>query len=113
MIKSDQFITDEIRKAAEQEALANLMNAFSEGMFQKVMAKLAQGKRGWDKPEIIETLKGQLADNINSGDWVDVAIISMFLWNIKQPDKPEVAVTNAPPVAEPTNEVRPVPPPPQ
>ena len=98
MIKSDQYITDEVRKAAESEALANLMNVFSEAMFSKVIAKMQQGYHGWDKkdPMIIELLKNRLADNVNRGDWVDVANVSMFLWNMQQSDSPAVEVTKTP-----------------
>lgn len=85
MIKSDQYITDEVRKAAESEALANLMNAFSEAMFAKIVSKMQQGYSGWDKkdPIMIELLKNRLADNVNHGDWIDVANVSMFLWNMQ------------------------------
>jgi len=98
MIKSDTYITDEIRNAAEQEALATLMNTFTEKMFEKTMVKKKAGYRGWDSlsPETIESLKAKLADNINDGDWIDVANICMFLWNLKQPDPPVVTVTNTP-----------------
>ena len=98
MIKSEQYITNEIRKAAETEALANLMNSFSEKMFAKVMAKMQQGYHGWDKkdPIMIELLNNRLSDNINRGDWIDVANVCMFLWNMQQPDAPAVEVTNPP-----------------
>ena len=98
MIKSEQYITNEVRKAAESEALANLMNTFSEAMFAKIVSKMQQGYHGWDRkdPVIIELLKNRLADNVNRGDWIDVANVSMFLWNMQQPDPPAVEVTNPP-----------------
>ena len=96
MIKSNQFITDEIRRAAEKEALANLMSVFSEEVFEKIMKKFDSGYRGWDQNENIEKLKERLANNINNNDWIDVAAVSMFLWNIEQPDKPELEITKPP-----------------
>ena len=90
MIKSDNYITPEIRRAAEQEALATLMSAFTETMFNKLLKKISQGYSGWDSrtPEVIESIKAKLANNINNGDCVDVANLSMMLWNIQQPDGP-------------------------
>ena len=98
MIKSDNYITSEIRRAAEQEALANLMNLFTEAMFEKIMNKMRSGYGGWDSrsPEVVESIKSKLAENINDGDWVDVANLAMMLWNIQQPDLPSVEVTKPP-----------------
>lgn len=98
MIKSENYITDEIRQAAEKEALASLMSLFSEKMFEKIIAKMEMGYSGWDKnvPPVIEMLKSKLADNINSGDWVDVANISMMLWNMTQPNDQTKTGTEAP-----------------
>ena len=92
MIKSDDYITNEIRQAAEQEALASLMNVFSETMFKKILMKRQQGYHAWDKktPDMIELLKTRLQENLNRGDWVDVANLAMFLWNMQQSDKPVV-----------------------
>ena len=102
MIKSDNYITSEIRDAAEKEAVATLIGQFSENMFVKLMQKMKSGYHGWDvkDSEAVEKLKNQLANNVNQGDWIDVANISMFLWNMQQPDEhdkmPEVQVSNIP-----------------
>ena len=48
MIKSENYITSEIREAAEQEALASLMGTFTETMFGKVMANNKSNYLGWD-----------------------------------------------------------------
>lgn len=99
MIKSENYITDEVRKAAEQEALANLMNVFSDKMFEKIMKKFQDGYSGWDNPISLEIVKEKLVNNINAKDWIDVAVLSMFLWNLSQPD-------SVPPVPPgPTNQV--------
>ena len=88
MIKSSNYITEEVRKAAEQEALATLMNSFTEAMFEKIMFKTNLGYKGWDisDPVMIELLQTRLRDNLTRGDWVDVACLSMLLWNMQQPD---------------------------
>jgi len=99
MIKSENYITEEVRKAAEQEALATLMSSFTEAMFEKLMAKMNAGYHGWDikDPVMIELLKNRLADNVNRGDWIDVANVSMLLWNMQQPDNaPQNSVANPP-----------------
>lgn len=98
MIRSDSYITPEVRKAAEQEALATLMSSFTEAMFNKLVAKMSQGYGGWDSrsTEVVESIKAKLADNINDGDWIDVANLAMMLWNIQQPDPPTVTVTKPP-----------------
>ena len=91
MIKSENYITSEIREAAEQEALASLMGTFTETMFGKVMANNKSNYLGWDvgSNEMINKLKMRLTDSINAGDWTDVANVSMFLWNLQQPDPPQ------------------------
>ena len=102
MIKSKNYITEEVRIAAEQEAFARLVSDFSEVMFEKFVAKLKQGYNGWDRntPDIIESITTRLGKNIEKGDWVDVANLAMFLWNMEQPDvpsdAPSVEVTNPP-----------------
>ena len=84
MIKSSDFISDEAKQKAQLEAIGALMNSFTDAMFHKLTDKVISGYKGWDNPNILETLKSKLADNINDQDWVDVANIAMFLWNLKQ-----------------------------
>jgi len=84
MIKSINYISDQAKKEAELQALGELMNIFTDEMLKKLIYNVEKGKSGWDSPEIIESLKNQLSNNINNQDWVDVANISMMLWNLKQ-----------------------------
>lgn len=86
MIKTNNFISDEAKKDAETKAIGVLMNLFTDKMVEKLRKNLEKGKSGWDDPSISDVLKTQLSDNINDADWVDVAVISMFLWNLNQRD---------------------------
>jgi hypothetical protein len=89
MIKSENYITTEVRKAAEQEAIANLMESFTEFMFKQTLVKVNGEYSGWDKAsqDTVEKIKSSLADAVNRGDWIDVSIASMLLWNLHQPDQ--------------------------
>lgn len=88
MIKTENYITKEIRRAAEQEALATLMNEFSQQMFGRIINNKDAEYSGWDSEESIENIKAKLANGLNNGDWIDVANLCMFLWNFKQQNAP-------------------------
>lgn len=84
MIKSTDYIPDDARKEAEQSALAELLGIFSKEMAQKVMLKLESGYSGWDNPTVEATMRQKLEKNLQENDMVDVAVLAMMLWNLKQ-----------------------------
>jgi hypothetical protein len=84
MIKTTDFISDDAKKEAEQIALGTLLDTFAKEMGQKIFLQMQKGYQGWDKSEMIETLKQKLLTNFEKGDMVDVSILAMFLWNLQQ-----------------------------
>jgi hypothetical protein len=86
MIRAVNYISETAKREAEQQAIGALMNAFTDGMVHELTSKLDTSYAGWDNgtTESVETLKSRLADSINNQDWVDVANIAMFLWNLRQ-----------------------------
>ena len=65
--------------AAEIERLADHHSAFEQEMAKRLRKKAEKGWRGWDDRQMIERLKDKLAENIQQGDWVDVANLAGFL----------------------------------
>lgn len=84
MIKSTDFVTEEAKKAAQQEALGVLLDAFVKEMGGKIFTKIEEGYTGWDNPEKVQDLRRKLLTNFEKGDMVDVAALAMFLWNLSQ-----------------------------
>lgn len=84
MIRSINYVSDEAKQKAEQEALGYLMDVFTSKMVDRLMDGVSKGKTGWDDPGYFENLQQQLLENIKSSDWVDVANIAMMIWNIEQ-----------------------------
>ena len=73
---------------AERLALDNLHTHFAENvMYGKLIQKLNEGYHGWDDPTSKEGLIRILKKNMERSDWVDVANIAMFLWNLEQKEK--------------------------
>ena len=83
MIKSTDFISDEAKKEAEQVAIANLANAFSEEMVKRIFGEMEKFK-GWDTEGAKETLHQRIGECVNAGDMVGLAAHAMFLWNLQQ-----------------------------
>jgi len=84
MIKATDFISDDAKKEAEQQALGMLLDAFAKEIGGKVFQKLENGYSGWDNPEMLDNLKKKLLENYQRGDMVDVAALAMMLWNLQQ-----------------------------
>lgn len=73
---------------AERFALDDLHTCFTEiMMYNKLMDKYRQGYSGWDNPDCERGLLDILRNNIVDEDWVDVANIAMFLWNLQNMKK--------------------------
>lgn len=67
---------------AEHIALSACVDAFAGEMKRKLLARLVEGKSGWDDPAWPpEAVMDQLRAHIDKGDMVDVANFAMFKWN--------------------------------
>lgn len=84
MIKSTDYITDEAKKEAQQDALGALLDAFVKEMGGKIFQKMEAGYFGWDDERNLTMLQQKLADNMNKNDMVDVAALAMMIWNLQQ-----------------------------
>lgn len=84
MIRAINFVSEEAKKQAETQALGSLMNAFTDKIVEKLIDGVSEGKSGWDDPESADRLHNQLLENLKKADWVDVAALSMILWNLEQ-----------------------------
>lgn len=60
---------------------------FSLAMSNKLDAKRAEGRGGWNNPEecSVESLCVMLADHVKKGDMVDIANFAMMIWNRNNP----------------------------
>lgn len=60
---------------------------FSAAMSNKLDAKRAEGRGGWNKPDecSVESLCVMLADHVRKGDMVDIANFAMMIWNRNNP----------------------------
>ncbi len=83
-INSTDFVTNEAKKAAQQEALGALLDAFVKEMGGKIFQKMEEGYVGWDDVSQIKLMKEKLLTNLENGDMVDVAALAMFLWNLNE-----------------------------
>jgi len=63
--------------------LAIVVAKFHGRMKGKLRKKEGEGYKGWDNPELKETLKKQLNHNLIEGDYVDVANLAMLLDNLQ------------------------------
>ena len=66
----------------------NGIGRFSYMMLQKLEAKRAEGRRGWNRPAecSIEHLCVLLADAVRKADPVDIANFAMMIWNRQHPN---------------------------
>lgn len=73
----------ETTRPAEERALRALVELGADAMEAKLIEKLRASWCGWDDPENADMLKRQLCQNILEGDWIDVANLALFLWNLE------------------------------
>lgn len=68
---------------SEEEALRELIHAFSEAMLKKLLKKLKEGYSGWDNPEAVTVphIRKMIRKNIVSNDPIDTANFAAFWWN--------------------------------
>lgn len=76
----------EDRRAAEEQALEALVDAFAAEMKAKLKAKADEGWRGWDDPQYKGNIERFLLDHAQRGlddsrQYVDVANLAAMLWN--------------------------------
>jgi hypothetical protein len=71
----------------EQASLAKLNERFRDAMLSRLLEKLDYGWSGWSYRKEMERLDGGLKEriirNALEGDWVDVANLAMFAWNLE------------------------------
>ena len=70
--------------ADDMRALGELVRGFAAAMRHKLYEKAVEGYTGWNNPENIEMIQQKLLDNVERGDWVDVANLAAMLWGLEQ-----------------------------
>ena len=69
-------------KETEYVLLHIACTQFAARMESKLVNKLLQGRSGWNDPDWpIESIKQQMIEHIEKGDFVDVANFAMFAWH--------------------------------
>lgn len=72
------------RYQAEEQALKNLIHAFTNEMRDRIAEKFKEGRSGWDDPQWTNIdIKKQIIEQLRDGNYVDVANLAMFAWNHK------------------------------
>ncbi len=71
---------------AEVLALKRLADRFAVAMKAKLLEKYYEGRRGWDRPELRDSIREALVEQTrkNPIDPVDVANLAAFLWNLEE-----------------------------
>ena len=71
----------------EQASLAKLSELFRDAMLNRLVEKFEDGWEGWNiKKEMARFgggIKERIIKNALDGDWVDVANLAMFAWNLE------------------------------
>ncbi len=67
---------------AEVMALEHLVSDFSIEMVRKLAIKCAEGRRGWDNPDLYASIESALLKAATRGKWVSVANFAAMLWNM-------------------------------
>lgn len=69
---------------AEEKALRALVRAFAAEMERKLLAKMRDGRSGWDDPACRDCIREALRQHIARGDgqMVDIANLAAMLWNL-------------------------------
>ena len=79
---------DELEEIEEIKILKKVFNKFAADMYEVLLKKVYEGKRGWENDSItnIQYLEQELLIHSakvfcgNGEQLIDVAILSMFLW---------------------------------
>jgi hypothetical protein len=71
---------------AEIDALDACVNAFAKEMKRKLKRKYMEGFSGWDKKEYESIITQKLIEHSvkNRGEEIDIANLSMMLWNMRK-----------------------------
>jgi len=71
----------------EKISLAKLNEKFRDAMLKRLLEKLEHGWEGWENKKEMKRFGGGLTEriirNALEGDWVDVANLAMFAWNLE------------------------------
>lgn len=70
---------------AERDALEAMVDAFASEMKKKLIAKMEEGYGGWANDSSRLLLQRKLEEHVSRGEgqWVDVANLACFLWNLE------------------------------
>ena len=69
------------------QKLLMLIGKFTTMMTLKINKKTIQGYHGWDLSINKATMLKKLRRNLKQEDYVDVANLAMFLWNLKEQER--------------------------
>jgi len=71
---------------SEIEALHEMVDEFEDLMRSKLILNKQRGFMWWDDPETLpdSDLVRSLKENVEEGDWVDVANLAAILWYRKE-----------------------------
>lgn len=69
----------------EQDAIAELVLRASDDMRERMIDKFADGVRGWDDEDALETVKANIEKCVKNEDWVDAMNNIMILRNLQKP----------------------------
>lgn len=81
-VRLDYLVSDDYEQM-EKEALDVLLEKGADEMGARLYDKVEMGWSGWDLPENKELLKQKLLENYREEDWIDVANLALFLWNLE------------------------------
>lgn len=67
-------------------AFDHMLNAFVSEMREKFRYKFNQGFRGWDDPQMLQTVWELLEQHVRRGpaQMIDVGLLSAMVWNLMQ-----------------------------
>lgn len=84
-----------LEEIQEEAKLTSLLREFKNEQLSRLFRKVHEGFRGWDSPEIKSILIKMLSNKVNlvlkgeaePKDYVDIANVSMFLWNLNEEEE--------------------------
>lgn len=83
-----KYTSSYISEPNEEASLKYAAGCFAEEMKLKLIAKLKEGRSGWDSEEWeIADIKKALKEHVEKGDPIDIANFAMFLWNREEETK--------------------------
>jgi phenolic acid decarboxylase len=73
----------------EKEMIKRVVEMFSQKMKAKMLLQYEDGWQGWNDivNEFEDGIPYRINNNIQSGDWIDVANLAMIKWNLERKRK--------------------------